>query len=102
MAAPVTSACWSGGLMASGSADGSIKLWNAETGQEVRTLLGHVEGVTSLLALPDGLLVSGSRGHTVAVCMVRRSRAAASGTGQVRKEQQEPIKEPGDSGIFSD
>jgi RNA polymerase sigma factor (sigma-70 family) len=40
-------------LLASGSDDGSIKIWNTTTGKEVKTLAAHQE-VVSLVFSPDG------------------------------------------------
>ncbi|NCS52709.1 MAG: hypothetical protein GPJ23_10240, partial [Microcystis aeruginosa G13-05] len=37
-----------------GSADNTIKLWNVETGQEIRTLKGHDNYVYSVNFSPDG------------------------------------------------
>jgi WD40 repeat protein len=42
-----------------------VKLWNPESGQEVRTLGGHTDTVFSVAFGPDGRLVSGSRDRTV-------------------------------------
>ncbi len=42
-----------GKLLASGSDDGSIKIWNTATGKEVKTLAAHQE-VVSLAFSPDG------------------------------------------------
>jgi WD40 repeat protein len=43
------------------SYDRSLRVWNATTGQPLRTLAGHTDGVTSLAALPDGArIVSGA------------------------------------------
>jgi WD40 repeat protein len=50
----------------SGSDDNTIKLWNVETGQEIRTLKGHDNSVSSVNFSPDGkTLVSGSADNTI-------------------------------------
>ena len=38
----------------SGSSDKTIKIWDSETGQEVRTLTGHTSSVHSVSYSPDG------------------------------------------------
>jgi WD40 repeat protein len=51
-----------GRILATGSADRTIKLLEPQTGQERATLLGHRDFVTALAFSPDGkTLVSGSR-----------------------------------------
>jgi len=51
-----------GGLLASGSWDKTIRLWEVETGKCIRTLSGHTDWVHSVAFFPDGkLLASGSR-----------------------------------------
>jgi WD40 repeat protein len=51
-----------GKRLASASRDGKVKLWNAATGQEIRTLKGPVGDVTSVAFSPDGKrLASASR-----------------------------------------
>ncbi len=42
-----------GSRIASGSDDGTIKLWDAATGEELRTLKGHEQRVSSVVFSPD-------------------------------------------------
>ncbi len=54
--------------LASGSFDGTIKLWNLVTGQELRTLTGHTDKVFSVAFSPDGqTLASGSYKTTIKI-----------------------------------
>nr|NCR59151.1 hypothetical protein [Microcystis aeruginosa LL13-06] len=55
-----------GKTLVSSGADNTIKLWNVETGQEIRTLKGHDNSVSSVNFSPDGkTLVSGSDDNTI-------------------------------------
>lgn len=57
-----------GQILASGSADQTIKLWSLATGQELRTLTGHTDVVSSVAFCPDGqTLVSGSWDTTIKI-----------------------------------
>ncbi len=55
-----------GSMLASGSSDKRIRLWNAATGVLLHTLTGHEGGVKSVTFSPDGsMLVSGGDDNTI-------------------------------------
>ncbi len=54
-----------GRAVASGNGDGTISLWEADTGRELRVLRGHRDAVLSVAFAPDGRLLA-SRGGGVA------------------------------------
>ncbi len=55
-----------GALLASGSANGTVKLWNVSTRENIATLEGHTGSVVSLDFSTNGtLLASGARDNTV-------------------------------------
>ena len=55
-----------GSTLAGGGWDGTIHLWDANTGQHLNTLTGHRSAVRSIAFNPDGsTLASGSQGGTI-------------------------------------
>ncbi|KAK3322821.1 WD40-repeat-containing domain protein [Apodospora peruviana] len=53
-------------ILASGSYDATIKIWNIETGEELRTLRGHQAGIRAL-QFDDSKLISGSLDNTIKI-----------------------------------
>ena len=53
------------GMLASGSFDWSITLWDVETGESRGSLLGHVGAVLALEMLDERMLASASADHTL-------------------------------------
>jgi WD40 repeat protein len=66
----IYSVAWSpdGKLLASGSYDKMVKLWDAATGQEVKNLQDHIDAVFAVAFSPDGkYLASGSQDRGVKI-----------------------------------
>ncbi|WP_437982835.1 pentapeptide repeat-containing protein [Sorangium sp. So ce117] len=65
----------SGDLLAAGHGDGSVRLWDAVSGQAIRAMAGHRDSVNSVAFSPDGrTLASGSRDTTVRLWEVESGR----------------------------
>jgi WD40 repeat protein/predicted Ser/Thr protein kinase len=88
-AGPVSSVAFApdGKMMASGSYDRTVRLWDTATGRELATLRGHTEAVTCVAFSPDGkALASGGLDATVRLWDVaaRREQAILKGhTGAI-------------------
>jgi WD40 repeat protein len=54
-----------GRLLASAGQDGTVKMWDVATSQEVRTLTGHTGVVSGVAFSPDGKLASAGQDRTV-------------------------------------
>ncbi len=64
-----------GQILASGSKDKTIKLWDVKTGKELRTLSGHGDGVSSVSFSSDGqILASGSKDKTIKLWDVKTGK----------------------------
>ncbi|WP_036485796.1 caspase family protein [Myxosarcina sp. GI1] len=70
-----------GKLIASGSQDNTIKLWNAKTGDLITTLTGHREAINNLALVAENkwqagsyLLVSGSEDNTLKLWKIDNQR----------------------------
>jgi len=61
-----------GKLLVSGSNDGTVRIWDMETGKEIRYLSGHTDFVHSVTFSSDGALIaSGSEDKTVRIWDVK-------------------------------
>lgn len=69
-------------LLASGSHDRTIRLWDTQTQQEVRVLTGHTQAVNAIAFSSDGqLLVSGSSDKTIKLWQVETGTCWATLSG---------------------
>ncbi|MBD2210936.1 serine/threonine protein kinase [Nostoc linckia FACHB-104] len=71
-----------GKILATGSDDNTIKLWEVNTGQVITTLLGHSWSVLALAFTSDGtMLISASRDRTVKLWNVSTAAEIATLSG---------------------
>jgi WD40 repeat protein len=62
-----------GRYVAGGDADNKIKIWNAETGEVIKTLEGHSDWINSVAFSPDGrYLASGSKDKTIKIWNIEK------------------------------
>ena len=54
-------------LLASGSKDNTIKIWNYEKAELIHSLQGHTENILCIELLPDNEIATGSSDNTVRV-----------------------------------
>ena len=54
-------------LIASGSKDSSIHIWNITDGSLIKTLNGHTDQISCLVVLENGYLVSSSKGLFITI-----------------------------------
>ncbi|MDB9314152.1 hypothetical protein PN462_13655, partial [Spirulina sp. CS-785/01] len=55
------------GQVISGSGDNTLKVWDMQTGKELRTLRGHSDWVYAVAVTPEGQVISGSVDNTLKV-----------------------------------
>ncbi|EXJ82723.1 F-box and WD-40 domain-containing protein MET30 [Capronia epimyces CBS 606.96] len=67
-------------ILATGSYDATIKIWNLDTGEELRTLKGHAMGIRCL-QFDDNKLISGSLDKTLKVWNWRTGECIATYNG---------------------
>ncbi|MDZ8050142.1 MAG: protein kinase domain-containing protein [Aulosira sp. ZfuVER01] len=71
-----------GTILATGSDDNTIKLWEVNTGQVITTLLGHSWSVVAVTFTADGtMLISASRDRTVKLWKVSTAEEIATLSG---------------------
>lgn len=69
-------------ILATGSYDTTIKIWDTETGEELRTLRGHQSGVRCL-QFDDTKLISGSLDRTIKIWNWRTGECISTYTGHL-------------------
>jgi F-box and WD-40 domain protein 7 len=79
----VFSSQFDGVHIVSGSLDTSIRVWSAETGACLHTLIGH-QSLTSGMELRDNILVSGNADSTVKIWNIKLGQCLQTLQGAYR------------------
>lgn len=75
-----------GQMLASGSSDNTVKLWNLSTGEEICSFKGHLERVDSVTFSLDGkTLATGSSDNTVKLWNLRTQQEICTITGNISR-----------------
>jgi WD40 repeat protein len=69
------------GLLASAHTDGSVRIWDPSSGNQIHALKGHQGPVTALALLPDGRLASGGMDHSILIWNIDRTEEEHRLTG---------------------
>ncbi|KAJ3114149.1 hypothetical protein HK098_007453 [Nowakowskiella sp. JEL0407] len=81
----------------SGSGDNTVKIWNVNTGKEIRTLAGHTNYVTAVAISNDGdRIVSGSWDNTVKIWNANTGKEIRTLAGHTREVTAVAISNDGD------
>jgi WD40 repeat protein/tRNA A-37 threonylcarbamoyl transferase component Bud32 len=70
----------------SGGADGTVRLWEAQTGRELACMLGHKDKVSAVAVFPDGKrALSASKDHSVRLWDLAHGREVRSFEGRTNR-----------------
>ena len=69
------------GILASGSSDNTIKIWDIKSGTCTNTLTGHNDWVNALAFDSPGILASGSDDHTIKIWDIKTGTCSKTLTG---------------------